>query len=220
MSSRWNLLLAATVVLASLSGCESAGHFSILGYTTRPNYDDGIRTVYVPIFQNNTFRRGIEYDLTRAVIREIEGKTPYKVTSDRCRADTELTGAIISANKQLLNRNQLNEIREGEITVTVGLAWKDLRTGEMLSKPRQAPAAYATPGIPELNIPDVGAGPTAVNPPAPTANAPGKPDAPPLVIDVGVGTYIPELGPSTTTAYQRAIDRLAIQIVSQMEKPW
>src|SRR5262245_11406459 len=107
----WGLVVFA---LAPIAGCESAGHFSFLGYTTRPNYDDCIRTVYVPIFENNTFRRGLEFDLTRAVIREIESKTPYKVISDRSRADTELTGTIVGANKILLNRNQLNEIREAE----------------------------------------------------------------------------------------------------------
>ena len=31
-----------------------------LGYTTQPNYDPAIHTVYVPIAQNATFRRGLE----------------------------------------------------------------------------------------------------------------------------------------------------------------
>ena len=70
-----------------MASCESWGHFTFLGYTTRPNYDECIKTVYVPIFDNKTFRRGMEFDLTRAVIREIEAKTPFKVVDDpnRCR---------------------------------------------------------------------------------------------------------------------------------------
>ena len=127
------------VAALALCGCESGGHFTVLGYTTKPNYDEGVRTVHVPIFENITFRRGIELDLTRAVIREIEQKTPYKVVSDRCRADTELSGTILNANKNLLNRNQLNEVREAEVVVTVSLIWKDLRTGEILSRSGQAP---------------------------------------------------------------------------------
>src|SRR5262245_48365081 len=111
----------AALALLAACGCESAGHFSVLGYTTRPNYDECIHTVYVPIFENNSFRRGLEYQLTTAVVREIEQKTPYKVVSDRSRADTELTGTILTVNKQLLNRNQLNEIREAEMVVTVAL---------------------------------------------------------------------------------------------------
>ena len=43
-----------------LAGCTSDGHFSLLGYTTAPNYDTSIRTVYVPIFGNQTFRQGID----------------------------------------------------------------------------------------------------------------------------------------------------------------
>src|SRR5947209_17974609 len=106
---------ALPVLLAALAlvGCESGGHFTLLGYTTRPNYDTCIKTVYVPIFQCKIMldetRRQIPFDLTRAVIREIEAKTPYKVVSDCSRADTQLTGTVMTLTKALVNRNQLNE---------------------------------------------------------------------------------------------------------------
>src|SRR5438105_4539764 len=109
---RCQVLVSALVL--GLASCSSDGHLCVLGYTTRPNYDTNIHTVHVPIFKNNTFRRDVEFELTRAVIREIEAKTPYKVVSDPCRADTELTGTIISLNKFILNRTQLNEVREAE----------------------------------------------------------------------------------------------------------
>src|SRR5438876_10008634 len=69
-------LSLAALLLPSCA--TSDGNFSILGYTTRPNYDTNIHSVRVPIFQNVTFRRGLEFDLTRAVIREIESKTHFK----------------------------------------------------------------------------------------------------------------------------------------------
>ena len=55
--TRWvrvvgGLLLTAVVV--ALAGCTGDGHFTLFGYTTVPNYDMGIRTVYVPIFKNVT----------------------------------------------------------------------------------------------------------------------------------------------------------------------
>src|SRR5436309_13862790 len=106
------------LALAALSGCESSGHFTVLGYTTRPNDDTCIHTVYVPTFTSQVMidstRRTLHEDLTKAVIREIEAKTPYKVVSDSAFADTELSGHIIALTKNLLNRNQLNEIREAE----------------------------------------------------------------------------------------------------------
>jgi hypothetical protein len=216
-------LLALALAAAALPGCESSGHFTVLGYTTRPNYDTGIRTIYVPTFQSQVLadstRRTLHIDLTKAVIREIELKTPYKVVSDPAAADTELTGNIISLTKQLLNRNQLNEIREAETVLTVGIVWKDLRSGEILSKPRKAPTALPTPGIPALDIPEVtGLAPPLVAPPV-LPGAPVPPELAPVIV-TGLGDYIPELGQSNTTAYQQAINRLAVQIVSLMEKPW
>src|SRR5947208_344009 len=84
-------------LLFLLPACTSDGkNFCVLGYTTQPNYDTSIHTVHVPIFKNDTLRRGLEFELTRAVVREIEAKTPYKVVSDCNHADTELTGTIVT----------------------------------------------------------------------------------------------------------------------------
>src|SRR5690348_3492496 len=94
---------ALAVCLASgallLPACEAGGHFNVLGYSSKPLYDTDIHTIRVPIFQNKTFRRGLEFDLTQAVVRAIEAKTPYKVVSCDCDADTELTGTIINVTK-------------------------------------------------------------------------------------------------------------------------
>src|SRR6516164_224957 len=114
--NRWapiTCLLVAAGALA-LPSCEGNGQFTVLGYSTKPLYDSNIHTVFVPIFQNLTLWRGLEFQLTRAVIREIEDKTPFKVVSDIETADTILTGKIISLNKNILNRDQVNEVREAE----------------------------------------------------------------------------------------------------------
>ncbi len=216
--------LLALALAAALPGCQSPrGNFSVFGYTTEPNYDSGIRTVYVPIFTSQMLidetRREIPFDLTKAVIREIEAKTPYKVVSDRCAADTELIGNVVNLNKNLLLRNQLNEIRQAEAVLTVGLVWRDLRTGEVLSKPRPTPAGLATPGIPALDIPDGGLTPASPVPLPPPGGVAAKSNAPPVLV-TSTGEYIPELGQSNVTAYQQAINRMAVQIVSLMEKPW
>src|SRR5579871_1342240 len=150
-------LIALAAVACLLPSCESSGNFTIFGYTTEPNYDTTIRTVYVPIFNNelitDNVRRGIEVDITKAVVREIELKTPYKVVSDRCRADTELIGRVVNLNKDVLNRNPLNEIREGQTTLTVEITWRDLRTGEILSKPRPAGGVMTPiPGQPAAEV--------------------------------------------------------------------
>ena len=45
-------------------------------------------------------------------------------------------------------------------------------------------------------------------------------DFPERVGGWGSASFVPGLGKSTTSAYQAAINKLAIQIVSMMEKPW
>jgi hypothetical protein len=207
------------LTLIALAGCESAGHFTLLGYTTRPNYDECIRTVYVPMFasrlQTDSTRRNLEVDVTRAVVREIEAKTPYKVVSHCDGADTELSGTLLNLTKNLLNRNQLNEIREAEAVLTVSIVWRDLRTGELLSRPGKGQQALALPGIAALDIPDASVQPGPLPQPLPNLAA----AAPPVLVQ-GIGAYIPEIGQSNSTSYQLAVNRLATQIVSQMEKPW
>jgi hypothetical protein len=247
-------LLACAAVALTLPSCESDGNFTILGYTTKPNYDCSIHTVRVPIFQNRTFRQGIEFDLTRAVVREIEQKTPFKVVGPNVDADTELTGIIVSYIKNTLNVNPLNEIREQETDLTVEVTWRNLRTGEYLSNPRKpgssGPALPPLPGAGPISVaPGViaagsasaptnpGASVAALTPPAsgtaPVVGADGLPvpvvgpDGVPIplqpkasVIVTSTGNFIPELGESLATAQQKAVDRLAVQITSMMEKPW
>jgi hypothetical protein len=219
MIRRYHAALALLLAGLALPGCETGGNFTILGYTTRPNYDMCIKTVYVPIFKCEMLldetRRQVPFELTRAVIREIEAKTPYKVISDRDRADTELTGDILSLQKNLLIRNQLNEIREAETVLVVGIVWKDRRTGEYLSKNRKATNVVPTVGIPALDIPELG----AIPPPVVAAPVLANPDAAPVLV-TGLGDFVPEIGQTNTSAYQQSINRLAIQIVSLMEKPW
>jgi hypothetical protein len=185
-------VLAAVAVL--LPSCGWDGQLCILGYTTRPNYDAGIHTIHVPIFKNYTYIRELEFDLTRAVIREIEARTPFKVVSEGCPADTELTGTIITLNKTVINRTQLNEVREAQTVLGVEIIWRDLRTGEVLSQPRPKSDPDSPPPPPE-----------------------GPPK--PLLVQ-SLATYIPELGGSTTTSLQQNVNRMAVQIVSKMELPW
>lgn len=215
--TRSGFAVAGVVVLASLVGCQNA---SVFGYKlgTKALYDDNVRSVYVPVFTNRTFQttpyRGMEVDITQAVVREIESKTPFKVISDPDRADTELLGVIVGLDKAILNKNQQNLIREGELVVTVDVLWRDLRDGRILSSPKRQTG------------PDGGA--PFVAPPPPLPFDPNVPQPPPFtdaqaptpVRIVTTGRFIPELGETNASGQKRAVDRLATQIVSMMEKPW
>jgi hypothetical protein len=196
--------------------------------------------VRVKMFKNRTFWTttplpGLEMDLTEAVVREIEQKTPYKVVQDN--PDTEMTGTIVAFTKTPLSYNQLNYPREQETTMVVELTWRDLRTGQVLTKPprrfgQPLPAEPAAPLVAETvpgilrtaPVPGTPALPSdaeAANLPEPPPPPPGAPcpPVPPAVIR-SVAHFRPELGESITTAMQKNVNRMAEQIVSQMEKPW
>src|SRR5262245_34136667 len=131
---------ALALLLLAVVGCANDGHFTILGYTTAPNYDPNITTVYVPIARNYSYRRGMEYDLTQAVIREISQNSPIRVTSDKNAADTELDMKIVTRKKALILPNPVNEIRDQDVYLQIEVVWRDLRPGhigDVLSNPKR-----------------------------------------------------------------------------------
>jgi hypothetical protein len=191
--------IAVCALALFMPACESDGNFKLLGYTTRPNYDCRIHTVRVPIFENRTFIRGVEFDLTQAVIREIEQKTPYKVVGPYSNADTELTGTVKTFTKALLDVSQLNEVREAETTLAVEVVWRDLRTGEYLTKPVRRPGQPAMPELlpqrsPRLNNLAGPVAPTAPQEPVAAAEPlPGAGGVPPPAALPGGGDQLPIL---------------------------
>lgn len=85
-------------------------------------YDQSIRTVYVPVFQSDSLRRGLAEWLTEAVVKEIELKTTYKVVGDPM-ADSILTGRIITETKRILVESPTDQPREVETPFTVQVRW-------------------------------------------------------------------------------------------------
>jgi hypothetical protein len=183
--------------LACLAGCENGGHFTLFGYTTRPPFDCDIRTVYVPIALNTTYLRGVEFDLTREVVRAL-GTSPYRVTSDRSCADTELIMKVVNNGKSTILLNQLGEARDVEVRINIEVEWRDLRpghTGDILSNPKRFdPNEAPLPGDPKAS----------------------PPKAIPLLVTPSA-TYVPELGGSNATAQLQSVQRAARQIVNMME---
>src|SRR4051794_2826785 len=179
------LWLSPAVALALcallLPSCASDGHLTVLGYSTKPNYDPNIRTVRIPVFKNRTPWTvtptvGMEMDLTRAVIREIGEKTPFKVVQDCDNADTELRGVIVGFQKTMLNYTGFNEVREAETQLTVQVVWRDLRSGKVLSRGPRRPGQALTgePKQPLIATPDTIFPPGVKMPPI--AGIPHAPD--------------------------------------------
>lgn len=107
------------------SGCGSYNNASL--------YPEGIGTVYVEMFDNQSFRRGIEYELTDALAKRIEAQSPYKIVANRDRADTVISGQIVQANETILSaERQVGRALEKSVELHAVVSWKNLRTGELL----------------------------------------------------------------------------------------
>ena len=115
-------LTCIVVLFALISGC---------GYTSRSLINRKINTIYIPIFQNDTFRRGLEFDLTTALKEEIMSKTKLRIVQ-KDDADTILSGTIVKATEGMLSSNLADDIVESRVTVYVDIKLVDRRTGRTL----------------------------------------------------------------------------------------
>lgn len=154
-SSRWRLLqislLSAlfSLLIQGCSGYQQAGSGSRGGYQWTSLYRQDVRSVAVPVFTNVDFSRGDEMALTKAVVQQIEQRTPYKVV-DREHADTILEGQITRVRRQTVSSDRQSALPQEQLYgIRVDFVWKDLRTGKLLVERRgfeQTSAYYPTLG--------------------------------------------------------------------------
>ncbi len=133
---RISMLAALAVGVLLVGGCAS-GDGARTGYTARSLYPEKYHSVAVPIFDNNTYVTGIERDITDALIKEIQKRTPYAVQNNES-AETELSGTITAVEKTRLNRSRGSGlVREMLLSVTVNFQWRDVRTGKTIVERQQ-----------------------------------------------------------------------------------
>jgi hypothetical protein len=125
-------LLALCTIIAFLAGCSTyqIGNKSL--------YPEGIHTVYVPMFESDSFRRYLGERLTEAVMKEIEAETNYKIVSDQLHADSVLSGRIVGETKGVLINARTGDPRQLQSTLLVIVSWVDQR-GRTLRDNRVVP---------------------------------------------------------------------------------
>ncbi len=117
-----NLMLCLSVTAAS--GC---------GYTLGTPVVQGVRTVHVPVFKCDSFRRNLDYLLTEAVQKEIRTRTPYRLDEAET-ADTILRGRIVEIRKSPLSETRYDDPRELQLMVGAEVTWVDRRSGQILQQ--------------------------------------------------------------------------------------
>jgi hypothetical protein len=123
-------LAAALALTLSLGGCATDPN---RGYAFGETYDDSIRTIAVPIFDNSTQSRTLEVTLTNAIIKQIQTRTPWRI-AESAGADTILRGSLDNVTLRSLSRIPgVGYVQEQAVTLTVSYQWRDNRTGDILS---------------------------------------------------------------------------------------
>jgi len=122
-------------------GCSGIG-----SYSNESLFPADVNTVCLEMFDNRTFRRNVEYELSDALAKRIETDTPYKIVSSRDRADTVIGGQIVSITESALSlERELGGVLEKELEVRAVVNWKNLKTGQLLIANRSvsATASYS-----------------------------------------------------------------------------
>lgn len=130
MTAKRSLAILMLAPMLLLPACASD---PTQGYAFASTYDTQIKTVAVPIFRNESMARGIELQLTEAIIKEIQRRTPWRI-ADSDRADTTLTGAITSSTLSVLSDSpRTGLVQEQAIQITIRFDFRDNRTGDSLA---------------------------------------------------------------------------------------
>ena len=129
-------LLRAWLALSGLAMLVAGG---CAGYRfgSASLYPPDIQTVYVPVFESNSFRRNLSELLTEAVCKEIELKTPYKVVGTP-QADSALTCKLVGDTKRVIIEDRYDQPREVEINMAVEVRWVN-RKGDLLNQANSVP---------------------------------------------------------------------------------
>ena len=140
------LMLIGSLLLGGCAGYQ-------VGTSTL--YDPHIRTVYVPVFQSDSYRRNLGERLTEAVMKEIEAKTTYKVVGTP-NADTTLRGRITNDTKRVAVENWYDDPRQLDVDLNVHVRWTDRhdnlirQTASIPLPPELVAVSASAPLFPEL----------------------------------------------------------------------
>ena len=121
------LIAAALVAPLLVGGC---------GYQSGQIASGNGRSIAVPLFVNETFRRDLERDLTRILQQEISARTDYHLTSAGP-ADLLLEGRIVDIREALISEREGGDIRESSVIVRIEFRVTDQKTGKMVVEKTQ-----------------------------------------------------------------------------------
>lgn len=123
------LSLVFSTIWFTLFSCASN---PTTGYSSSSLYAKQYKSVAIPIFQNNTMNRNLEFMLTDAVVKEVQTRTPYQIIGEQY-ADSILIGTIKSVDLNVLSNSRTTAlVNEMLIKVVIDFEWQNLQTGRRI----------------------------------------------------------------------------------------
>jgi len=114
------------------------------GYSAGPLVPEGVKTIAVPVFDNDTFRREIEVELTRAVAEELTTRTSLRVVGDPDAADMVVRGRIAVFSERVLADRERNEVTESSVVVEIVVVLENRAAGTTRSVTLTTREPYST----------------------------------------------------------------------------
>ena len=157
-------MIAATrrcrvLVCLAVAACAAAGCASYR-FGNNTLYAANVRTIYVPVFQCDSFRTTPAIDvgerLTEAVCKEIEKRTPFKVVGSEGAADSVLTGRVVADTKRMVVESPTDQSRMVEMNYQVLVTWADRGGTVIASGDVPLPAATVDVGQAASLVPEFG----------------------------------------------------------------
>jgi outer membrane lipopolysaccharide assembly protein LptE/RlpB len=110
------------LLVLGLAGC---------GYSFRGNLPDHIKTVAVPVFVNKTTEPAVESFLTSAVVDAYASNGRLRVVKTE-EADAILTGEVIGYNVMSIAYDNVANVRQYRLAVTLNLRLRDVKKNAIL----------------------------------------------------------------------------------------
>jgi uncharacterized protein (DUF2267 family) len=122
---RWPSL-ASAALLGILSGCSY--HFGPGGDVEGP-WELETSSLAVPIFDNKSYRQGLEFELTRHFVEELQMRAPIAIAAEPEDAEAVVRGIITQVRDRVRNEDAQDRVvaAQVELTVEITLEYRDGR---------------------------------------------------------------------------------------------
>jgi len=97
-------------------------------YQARHDGPQGLKTIYFRLFENLTFRPGLEGELKTLLVRDLGLRTNVKFAGEQ-QADGEINGRILSYEKRVYQEDEEDQALSFQVTIRVEAGFKDWRLG-------------------------------------------------------------------------------------------